>query len=375
MKLQMPLLLLVLAISGVYALGRRNHVRKKRCVVLISAVMGLFSGLRSWWMGDLIKYYTLYRRCVGPEWAEVVAENAANTGIRWFFRLAGWMGISYDNCLLIIAVFVAVTLGILIYRYSPSPFWSYLMYIAMGFYLFTYSGLKQTIAMGFLTLAVMAMFEDKPGKFLLWVGVGSLFHAPALIFLAAWPFCRQKINSRYFLVLLGVFAGMFLFRTQIGGILSELYYDEQDSFVLADTFEVGGRFLMMLLIMALGVFLRPLHDWDRVYVQVFNLMVIAAALQTMSVFDNNFTRLADYYYQFIVLFIPMMMELGGSQARKMPEHRHEIQYYDPNIYVLLSIGILAFGLWYYNGFISSSWAILKDFVFRWEIDPYALYGS
>ncbi len=35
MKLQMPLLLLVLAISGVYALGGRNHVRKKRCVVLL----------------------------------------------------------------------------------------------------------------------------------------------------------------------------------------------------------------------------------------------------------------------------------------------------------------------------------------------------
>lgn len=375
MKLQMPLLIVVMAICAMYAMGERNHYTKRRCVVLISAIMGLFSGLRSWWMGDLIKYYTLYRRCVGPEWAEVVAENAANTGIRWFFHIAGWFGISYDNCILIIAIFVAATLGILIYRYSPSPYWSYLMYIAMGFYIFTYSGLKQSIAMGFVILAAMAMFEGKLRKFIVWVLVGSLFHAPTLIFLAAYPFCRQKINSRYFLVVLGVFAGMFLFRTQIGNLLSELYYDEQDSFALTDTFEVGGRFLMMLLIMALGVFLRPLRDWDRVYVQVFNLMVIAAALQTMSVFDNNFTRLADYYYQFIVLFLPMMMELGGSQAKKKPEHRHEIKYYDPNIYVALSLGITLFGLWYYRGFVSSSWPILQDFVFRWEIDPYSLYGS
>lgn len=132
---------------------------------------------------------------------------------------------------------------------------------------------------------------------------------------------------------------------------------------------------MMLLILALGVFLRPLHTWDRIYVQVFNLMVLAAALQTMSVFDNNFTRLTDYYYQFVVLFIPMIMELGGSQARKMPEHRESIRYYDPNLYVVLGLGITVFGLWYYRHYVNSSTAILQNFLFRWQIDPYALYGS
>lgn len=375
MKLQMPLLLVVMAICLYYALEARNHRRKRNCVALVSVILSLFSGLRSWWMGDLIKYYTLYRRCTGLEWAAVLAEKAENTGIRWLFHICGWLGISYDGCILLIAVFVAVTLGILIYRYSPSPYWSYLMYIAMGFYIFTYSGLKQAIAMGFVILAAMAMFERKPVRFVIWLLIGSRFHAPSLIFLAAYPFCSQKISGRYFLVLAGVFVGMFLFRTQIGNLLSQLYYDEQDAVTLTDTFEVGGRFLMMLLILALGVFLRPLHTWDRIYVQVFNLMVLAAALQTMSVFDNNFTRLTDYYYQFVVLFIPMIMELGGSQARKMPEHRESIRYYDPNLYVVLGLGITVFGLWYYRHYVNSSTAILQNFLFRWQIDPYALYGS
>lgn len=375
MKLQMPLLLVVMAVSLYYALGERNRRRKRNCVAVITGILGLFSGLRSWWMGDLIKYYTLYRNCTGENWGAVLAEKSANTGIRWMFHICGWLGISYDSCILLIAMFVAVTLGILVYRYSPSPYWSYLMYIAMGFYIFTYSGLKQTIAMGFIILAAMAMFERKPIAFVVWTLAGSLFHAPALIFLAAYPFSRQRVNTRYFLVLAGLFAGMFLFRTQIGGLLSELYYDEQEELVLTNTLEVGGRFLMMLLILGAGVFLRPLHDWDRLYVQVFNLMVLAAALQTMSVFDNNYTRLTDYYYQFVVLFIPLMMEMGGSQARKKPEHRQEIRYYDPNLYVLVGLGITVFGLWYYRSYVQSSAAILRNFQFRWEIDPYALYGS
>lgn len=375
MDMQMSLLLLVMTIAGVYACGSKSCRSKRNCVVLITIILALFSGLRSWWMGDLIKYYTLYLRCSGPDWQTVLFQEEGNLGIRWFFHYSNAIGISYDNCILIVAVFSATTLGILVYRYSPSPYWSYLIYIAMGFYMFTYSGLKQTVAMACLMPAVMAMLEGKFKRFLLWVLLASWFHAPALIFMAAYPFCRQRPGGRYFVVLAALFAAMFLFRNQIVMFLAEVYYDDQDAFKAVDSNEVGGRFLMMVFILVMGLIMRPLHQWDKQYIQVFNLMVLAAALQTMSVFDNNFTRLTDYYYQFVALYIPMMMESGYSQAQKLPDYRREIRYWSPNTYMLLGLGITIFGLWFYNGYIDSSDAILKDFVFRWEIDPYSLYGN
>lgn len=375
MRLQMPLLLVVMAITVIYACGSKSRSSKKFCVILVTMILGLFSGLRTWWMGDLIKYYTLYTQCAGQDWATAMSDGTANLGIRWFFHMASIFGISYDNCILIIAVFSAVTLGILVFRYSPSPYWSYLVYIAMGFYLFTYSGLKQTIAMGFLALAVMRMLEGKFWRFLLWVLVASWFHAPALIFIVAYPFCRQRLSGWYFAVLASVFVVMFTFRNQIVNFLSSLYYEEQDTFETVATTEIGGRFLMMVLILVVGLVLRPLQQWDKNYVRVFNLMVLAAALQTMSVFDNNFTRLTDYYYQFVVLYIPMMMESGPRQARINPQHRREIRYWKPNTYVLVGVGITLFALWYYDQYIDNCWAILKDYVFRWEIDPYSLYGQ
>lgn len=375
MNMHMSLLLVVMAIAAVYSWGAQSRRRKHSCVILITVILALFSGLRTWWMGDLIKYYTLYLRCTGPEWQTALFQEEGNTGIRWLFHYANAVGISYDNCILIIAVFSAVTLGILVYRYSPSPYWSYLIYIAMGFYMFTYSGLKQTIAMSFLVLAVMEVFERKFRRFLLWVLIASWFHAPSLIFLAAYPFCHQRLNSWYFITLAALFAAMFLFRNQIVSFLSLMYYDDQDTYEIIDSAEVGGRFVMMVLIMAAAVVMRPLRSWDRLYVQTFNLMVLAAALQTMSVYDNNFTRLTDYYYQFIVLFIPMMLQPGQSQARLHPHHRQEIRYWSANTYVLAGISITLFALWFYNNYIDSSWAILKDYVFRWEIDPYSLYGQ
>lgn len=373
MQMQMPFLILVMIITAAYSFSRKTQMGKRRCVILATLLLALFSGLRSWWMGDLIKYYTLYMRCAGPEWKTALFEEGGNLGIRWFFHYSNAIGISYDNCILIVAVFVAVALGILVYRYSPSPYWSYFIYIAMGFYLFTYSGLKQTIAMAFLVFAVIGMLEGKFWRFLFWVLLATWFHAPALIFLVAYPFCRQRLTSRYFLVLAALFAAMFLFRNQIVRFLSEAYYEDQDKYSMVDPTEIGGRFMMMVFILVVGLTVRPLHRWDKQYIQIFNLMVLAAALQTMSVFNNNFTRLADYYYQFVALYIPMMMEPGHSQARKLPNYRQEIRYWSSNTYVYLGLGITLFGLWFYYNTVDNSWLILKDFVFRWQIDAYALY--
>lgn len=367
------LLLVVMAITMVYALGPRVRSGKKLCVASVSVILTLFTGLRSWWMGDLIKYYTLFRNCIGPDWQEYVFSKPANIGIRLLFHYGNAIGLGYDACLFLIAAFVAITLGILIYRFSPSPYWSYLIYIAMGFYMFTYSGLKQTIAQGFIMLAAMAMFDKKPGKFLLWVFLGGMFHAPAFIFLLAYPFGRKKLDAAYFLIIVGLVLFIFLLRDPLVSMLSELYYDEQDTYTAAKV--IGGRFIMMLLILALSLYLRPAHNWDAQYLRVFNLMVLATAFQSLSVYDNNFTRLADYFYQFTILHMAMMLQTGRQIAASLPEHRSRIRYHAKWVYLGLTLVISVFAVWYYRSYLDSSTAILKDYLFFWEIDPYALYGQ
>ena len=67
------------------------------------------------------------------------------------------------------------------------------MFIAMGFYIFTFSGLKQTCAMGFVIFAMMAILDNRPVRFVLWVLIASVFHAPALVFLAAYPMRKRRL--------------------------------------------------------------------------------------------------------------------------------------------------------------------------------------
>lgn len=372
MNRQMILLLVVMAIALLYTRARETSYNKKICVAAITIVMACFSGFRSWWLGDLIKYYTDYLNCNGPDWVDYIFDDYTNLGLPLFFKGAGVLGISFDVCIFIISVFFAIVLGILIYRFSPSPYWSYLMFIAMGFYVFTFSGLKQTCAMGFVMLAMMAILDDKPLRFLMWTLVAGLFHAPAIIFLVAYPAAKKKINVTYILLVAIVIVLVYLFHDQIVEMLSEAYYDEEKLYVASGG--IGGRVFMMVFIMAFGIIMRPLRRGDTVFRQIFNLMVVAAIIQYFSTYDNVFSRLADYYYQFIVLFLPLAMESGEHQAAAQPERRYEIRYFTHRSYLLIGLAITIFALWYYNGYIESSQAILQDFGFFWEIDPYSLYG-
>ena len=193
MDRQMMLLLVVMVIALLYTKAQETDYNKKICVTVITIVMALFSGLRSWWMGDLIKYYTDYLNCNGTAWSNYIFEDYTNLGLPLFFRGAGALGISFDVCIFIIAVFFAVSLGILVYRFSPSPYWSYLMFIAMGFYIFTFSGLNSRALRGFVIFAMIAILDNKPVRFVIWVLIASVFHAPASVFLAAYPMAKKRL--------------------------------------------------------------------------------------------------------------------------------------------------------------------------------------
>ena len=184
---------------------------------------------------------------------------------------------------------------------------------------------------------------------------------------------EKKINASYFFLIAAIIILVFFFHDQIVEMLAEAYYEEEKLYVASGG--IGGRVLMMVLIMVFGVVMRPLRQRDTVFRQVFNLMVVAAIIQYFSTYDNVFSRLADYYYQFIVLFLPLAMESGDHQAMVQPERRHEIRYFAHRSYLLIGLAITLFALWYYNSYIDSSQAILQDFRFFWEIDPYSLYGK
>ena len=355
-----------------FSLG--GQMQKRRCIIAVTVIMTLFSGFRSWWYGDLVKYYTRFLNESSLSLRELYKANGLrNIGLtmanKFFYSLFGTYG--YDVLLFIIALFSAYTLGKLIAMYSSSPYWSYLMYLSMGFYAFTFSGLKQTIAMSFCCLAMIALLQDNIKRFLIMVGLGALFHAPALVFLVAYPFSRKKFDKWYVIVVATLMTVMYLYRNQLVYFFEDAYRSEAaaDAMLAQEVSGVGGRFIGMMLIMMLAMMLRPLTLKDRIYTKVFNMMVLAAAFQMMSVFNNTYTRLADYFYQFVVLFVPMFMQPITSK-KELAYRRASSIIQNTEIRLMLSVGITLFSIWFFNNQLSG---IDNKILFFWEQNAHNLY--
>ena len=361
---------IVAAVLG-FAVLLPQHGRQKKIYITLMAVLHAFvCGWRYMYLtGDLIKYSGFYFRIYPNNgwFSEPVFDGGRNFGFAWLSKFLSQVSNGNFQILLIfIAIAVEIAVAVVIYRYSPAPWLSYLLWNCFGFYIFGFSAIKQALAMGLLMLALTGIMEEKPKKFLFWTVLAGCVHAPALVFLPAYWIAKSRLSVQK-LIIYAICAGLiYIFRNQIVKFIGDFYYDETD--YVANT-HVGGRFMMIAALLIAGIILRGFSG--RSFTKLFNLMLVAAIIQMFSGFDNVFTRLTDYYFQFLILYLPMMlypewdesME-GGYQIRRLLLSRQQ------QAVAVLCVVLLA-GLYYYTTNLNITIDIEVDnylnYRFCWEV--------
>ncbi len=335
----------MLAAVLVFAAFLPQHGKQKKTYIILMAALHAFvCGWRYMYLtGDLIKYSGFYVRIYPNNgwFSTQVFDGGRNFGFAWLSKFLSQISNGDFQVLLIfIAIVTEIAVAVIIYRYSPAPWLSYLLWNCFGFYVFGFSAIKQALAMGLLMFAFVGIMEEKPKKFLLWTVLAGCVHAPALIFLPAYWMAKSRLSVQK-LVLYTVGAALiFVFRDQIVTFISEFYYDETD-YLVNDS--VGGRFLMIAALLVAGIILRGFSGKD--FTRLFNLMVVAAVLQMFSGYDNVFSRLTDYYFQFLILYLPMM--LYPEADKKTISSRHLALTRQQRTAAVLCVVLLA-GLFYYT---------------------------
>lgn len=217
-----------------------------------------------------------------------------------------WTDGDYQVFITLISAFVMIAFAHFIQRYSPSPLQSILFYFGLIFFTFNFNALKQSAAMAFVLLAFDGAVDRKPIQFTLLMVVASIFHFPALVFLPAYFIVNMKADRAYPILLVVVFVLTYFFRDWILEQMLDVYETTIDE-------SGGSRFLMNKVIIMLFIFtaafiIRPPSSEDRVYSGLLKLLGVAAVIQTFASYNNTFERLADYYFQFSVVLLPMVFE-------------------------------------------------------------------
>ena len=351
MNIYMGMLVLLIVLTPV--LGG-TYRRNKQYIIVATLILFGVCAMRGIRIGaDLGRYEVHYYTCSQLDFSGIFAKYQwDNIGFYFLIKILQIIfGYDFHSFLFILAIFEGIVLARIIYKYSANPYMSFLLYMALGYYVFIYSGLKQALATAFIYLAFDAIIEHKKIRFIICVVLATSVHLPAFIFLPAYYIAYRKLNIRMIVIYIATAVGIFVFKEQIFIYMTDMY----DSVVSTTQIGgVGGKVIMMLAFLIGGYLLRIPDGEDTVYLATFNIVIVATLLQLFAVYGNVFERLADYYFVFSILFLSLVFEKMGRREKSVCS----IIPYDDQICNIANVGILVFSVVYFYLNVTATYGLL-----------------
>ncbi len=301
-------------VIGIYSLiynSWKRHLRKEctlRKVMFSFAVLQMFLllALRDFSVGvDVIGYVT--NRFIDVNVLDF--KNALAYNQEWGYTILNrliWL-FSQDRriFLIIISAICMLPVGAFVYEHSKMPFLSLILYITFNFYSFIFSGLRQGIAYAITFISLRYIKERKFIKFLLLVLFATTFHKTALVFLPAYFIYHVQYRKRLFLPVTVLSGLLFLFRAEIILFIVENFYEGYDVVYSSSyTWMALGALILVFGSFFYKETVKASPDSNGLYMMLLTgviLMLFASAA-------TNAMRIATYYFRFLILFIPEIIQ-------------------------------------------------------------------
>ena len=251
----------------------------------------------------------------GPfDWIRDLGEQSGredkNAGLKYLMKIVyDLTDGDYQAFIMVISFFVVLANAHIVRKYSPDPLQSILYYFGLMYFSLHFDALKQSAAMVFILYSFDAIVDRRLLRFLILMALASAFHYPSLVFLPAYWIGNMRLGRGYLILLAIIMLLVYYFRDEIVQEMSDVYYGDNSGHVITtNTRFLMNKVIVMLVIVAAALVIRPPDSSDRIYCSLLALIGVASVLQTFAGYGNIFERLADYYFQFSFVLIPMVFE-------------------------------------------------------------------
>ena len=315
---------LLLVVGSALLVDFRNDKQRKNYIIFCAVILGIILFLRAPHIGsDLGRYKFHFQNCGRNTFAYLLTEYSGNRGYYLYNFLAYRLfGGNFKLYLMLTSVLTFLPPMWLIKTYSKNAYLSFLSYICMGFYIFQFSGLKQALALSILCLAFHFAIQRSPWKFYLLLLVAMSIHFPSIIFAPIYLIASRGFKKSDVVFDAAIGLVIWLFRDQIVKMMAEGYDSVIEEEVRSG---VGGKVAIIVAIVLFAMLVKGVDEKDRFYGTLLHCMFISAIIQFFASYGNVFERLADYYFFYIVLFLPCVLpavntlevETGGRRFQKL----------------------------------------------------------
>lgn len=335
---------------------RGNQPGNKTYIWISCFLMFALCGLRDvYTLGNdsATSYVRIFAETGALSWEEVpnFTDNGNNLGFYYTLKLFHTLtGGNYQTFFILYSAFIMAVFGWFICKYSANPVQSFLYFWGLLCYSFLMDSIKQAIAMALVTLAFDAVIERKPLRFTLMMALAWWVHVPAMVFAPAYLIAKMRPGRAYLVFLAVVLALVYRYREEILELMLTVYDTEME---MNNLRFLANKVLIMIGIVAAALVLRPPTEEDRLYGILMQFMGMAIVIQTFANYNNTFERLANYYFQFCVIFIPMVFETDTHRSHLLdPKTEAMVKQISPWLFG-------SFGVWRFARYITSNaWAWL-----------------
>lgn len=344
----MMIMLLAFAMKpvGYYPVGKCN----KACnwyLMIIGAILILISGFRHQSIGlDTYQYYSFYTSL-----PQSLFNALRGSRLEEGYVLLNYMFKGLDF------VFIALSVSILsivlsfytIRKYSPSIMLSCLLFVVYCFYYRCFNEMRQAIALGVICYSFKYIVEKKCVKYIACILIAALFHRTSLIFFPS--ILLLYVDKFKWWQLGGLFAiAVFLIMNAVVVFQRFVPYFQVDYSNLEEG--AGGWGLLAVQVMTLIMALLRLKyvKCDRTNVILVYLLGIAIAIFPICHINPMLFRLEDYYWVFMIVFVPRMIYTFNNRFTRFS----------------VSIGYIIVGYFFYFNKIFSENNNILPFKFLWE---------
>lgn len=321
---------MLLLISCITFLGliRLTFLNKKNSRKLFIIICGLFlfliSAFRSiYFTTDVEVYVNKYISISYTNLYELWINFITNTGKDPFFyvfnKVISLFGASYRVWLAIIAGFFCYSISKFIYKYSDEVYISVIALISLGYFYFSLTGLRQTLALSIILFSYKYLIERRLFQFIIVVLLGSLFHFSAIIFLVAYPLSKMRIGWKQVVGVLAALVAAYLFRPQIIGLLSSLNMNDKYTYYLehGTTLTISGFLIQLFIYLFCLYFKNSIVKCDSKNLILYNLLFLGMVFQVFSAVIAEFFRISMYFSIFGIILISKAINAEKNKRIKI----------------------------------------------------------
>lgn len=303
----------------IYCVGvehTRSEEYKKKRNMFIFAVVVLVSmfALRAQNMGnDLIGYLPAFDYFADLSWSRILSlpyYQNYDRGYILFNKLISL--ISKDRQFFLGACAFVSIFPVLFSAYKSKTNMLYATLIFMGIPVFPllFSGLRQGIAVGLCSMALIFVRKRKIIPFIVFVVLATLFHFSAIIFIIAYPLYRWKVNRSIRYLSIATLPFFYLFRYKLFNTFTSLFREN----AVADNNNAIGLFLVFSLVYIFCCFFYDKDDEQQN--GLMNLFYFACICQAMGGVKSTVVRVGYYFMLSLIILIPDILESSTDRERQ-----------------------------------------------------------